>query len=78
MVGVYRMRLIESFSPRYWIETVIFLPSRIIQYLGGKSDSLFAKLLQILYWIFTPLLIAVRDKIYVILAAFMEYIQKII
>jgi len=63
-VGVFRMRMWESLSPRYWIETVIFLPKNLVQYLGGKPDGIYTKLLQILYWILTPLFLTFRANIY--------------
>lgn len=71
-VGTYKMRMFESFSPRYWIELVIFLPKRIVEYLGGAPDGLFAKLLQIIYWFATPILIAFRSYIYEIILTFIQ------
>lgn len=64
LVGVYRMRLLESISPRYWIEAIVFLPRHIAEYLGKKPDSFPFKLIQVLYWFITPFLIAFRTKIY--------------
>lgn len=63
-VGVFRMRMMESISPRYWIEAIIFLPRNAIKYLGGKPSSFSSKLLQVIYWVLTPILVAFRSDIY--------------
>ena len=63
-VGTYRMRMLDSISPVYWIETLIFLPARALTYLGFASDSIISKLFQFIYWIATPLLIVVRTELY--------------
>jgi hypothetical protein len=63
-VGTYRMRMFEAFSPRYWIELVIFLPKHFVKYWGGAPDGIFAKLLQVIYWFATPILIAFRSYVY--------------
>lgn len=52
-IGVYRRRTIESFNPLFWIETIIYLPKRILKYLGLNPDSVSAKVLQLLWWFFT-------------------------
>lgn len=69
--GTYRTRLFECFSPLYWIESVIFLPKNFIAYLGLNENSIAVKLLQVVYWIVTPLLIAFRVSLY-------EYISQLI
>lgn len=63
-VGTYRMRMLESISPSYWIETLLFLPSRALKYLGCEPDKLIIKLFQLIYWIAAPLLIAFRSELY--------------
>lgn len=63
-VGTYRMRMLESISPSYWIETLLFLPSRALKYLGCEPDKLISKLFQLIYWIAVPLLIAFRSELY--------------
>lgn len=51
-LGVYKNRVKKCFSPFYWIDMVIFLPRTIFQYLGLKSDSIFIKLSNLIYWLF--------------------------
>lgn len=54
-IGAYRSRMIETINPLFWIEVVIFLPKQFLKYLGASSDSLAARILQALYWIFGTL-----------------------
>lgn len=69
MVGVFKMRLKDSVSPRYWIETVLFLPQKALCYIGFKENAL-SRFLQIVYWFSVPLLVAFRSDIY-------EYITEL-
>jgi hypothetical protein len=48
--GVYRYRAIESINPLFWVETIILLPRKILDYLNVKSNLL-KDTVQILYWI---------------------------
>ncbi len=77
-VGTYRMRMVESISPSYWIETLLFLPSRALTYLGCKPEALIAKLLQLLYWIATPLLIFFRSELYQQFIVLLQKAQQIL
>lgn len=62
--GIFKGRILESFSPMYWINCVVYLPRNILGYLGLGTDGIASKLLQLIYWIATPLLVAFRDNIY--------------
>lgn len=70
--GAYRAKILECFSPLYWIECVIFLPSKILDYIGIKADSIFPKLIQLLYWIGAPLLLLFRTELYEHIAALLD------
>jgi hypothetical protein len=48
--GIYRYRAIESINPIFWIETIILLPKKVLNYLNVKSN-LVKDIIQILYWI---------------------------
>jgi len=63
--GTYKLRIFESFSPLYWIKLILFLPQNLFAYLGVKSEVIFVKLFQILWWGITPFLIIFRHKIYI-------------
>lgn len=62
-IGVFKSRMIESFNPLFWIELIIFLPRSIISYLGFKPESIFVRILQVLWWLITPVAIFFRDYI---------------
>lgn len=75
MVGVFRLRMYESISPRYWVEAVIFLPRNMVHYLGGKEDGFLSKAFQIIYWIAAPLLVAFRADVYDYISILFSKIQ---
>lgn len=68
--SVFLSRIIECFNPFYWIELIIYLPKSIVNYLGFSSNKLFTKVLQLIWWIFTPLFLIFREKI-------IDYILKL-
>lgn len=42
----------ETLSIKYWINTIIFLPSKLFRYLGLNENHISAKLLTLVYWLF--------------------------
>lgn len=62
--GVYKHRILENFSPLFWIRSILFLPRTLLAYLGVKGDSLITKLFQLLYWLVMPFLVAFRENLY--------------
>lgn len=70
--AIFRSRLIETFSPLYWVKSAIFLPKHLFLYLGVSADSVFVKITQVIYWIGTPLLIAFRENIYEYVASLLS------
>lgn len=67
--GTFTHRIFETLSPLYWINCVIFLPRRIYEYLGIDADKLSCRVIQLLYWVLTPLLLTFRDHIYQYISA---------
>ncbi len=51
-IGTYRSRMFETFNPLYWIEAIINLPRELLAYLGIPPESVFVKLLQVMWWVF--------------------------
>lgn len=53
-IGEYKSRMIESFNPLYWIDTILFLPKHLLSYLGVGQASLSFKIgnivLTIIWW----------------------------
>lgn len=58
------MSLLECFSPLYWIQLLFFLPSKLCEFLGISGDRIAIKILQIIYWILTPLILCFRSQLY--------------
>ena len=52
-VGVYKTRTLEALNPLHWVETLIFLPREILNYLGVSQANVVSKLLQLIYWFVT-------------------------
>lgn len=54
-IGIYRSRMLETINPLYWIESIIFLPKRILNYVGVSSEKVVIKVFQIIYWLFAAI-----------------------
>lgn len=50
-IAVYRNRAVNTFNPFSWVEFIIFLPKHLFSYLGVSSDSIFIKIMQLIYWL---------------------------
>lgn len=50
-IGVYRRRMWQSLNPIWWMEYIVYLPANMIKYVGFSSESVFTKVLQIVYWV---------------------------
>ncbi len=66
-IGVYKKRANNSINPIYWLEVILFLPERIINYLGlnngSSSVTIISKTLNIVYWITTMIVTILRIKL---------------
>lgn len=60
--GIYRSRIVECFNPFYWIRCIVFLPKTIIQFLGLNVETIFTKILQIIFWIIDSVLLVVYQQ----------------
>lgn len=49
-IGTYRARMLETFSPLYWIETLINLPRALLSYLGVPAENVLVRVLQVVWW----------------------------
>lgn len=50
-IGYYRRKKKDSFNIFYWLEFIIKLPKRILDYLKIPTDNITTKIIQIVYWI---------------------------
>lgn len=73
--GTFQRRIMEAFSPLYWINCILFLPKSLFCYLGIKDDSLLIKVFQLLYWIASPVLLIFREDIYQYLSSLISKLQ---
>lgn len=62
--GYFRMSMLECLSPLYWIQLLFFLPSKLCEFLGISGDKIAIKVLQIVYWVLTPLVLCFRSQLY--------------
>lgn len=70
--GTYKDRIIENFSPIFWINCVLFLPRTVLTYLGVSADNFFAKLCQLIYWLTAPFLVLFRDNLYELIRSLLK------
>lgn len=61
--GVYKQRMKYSYNPILWIEFIMFLPSKVITYLGVKS-SVVKRVFNIIWWFIVIVIIPVLITIY--------------
>jgi len=50
-IGVYEGRMRETFSPNYWIQCVIFLPKKLLVYVGLPPENVIIKIMQMFWWL---------------------------
>ena len=65
-VGVYRYRMKEALSVRYWVEEILHLPSHVMKYIGFSESSPLPRFLDALSWVFIILgfLISLPDFVW--------------
>lgn len=61
--GYCRYILLQNFNPFYWINLIIFLPQNIIKYLGFKTSKKSIKIINVIYWIITPIFTIYNNEI---------------
>lgn len=61
--GYYKYLFLRNFNPFYWISIVIFLPQKIVDYLGLRFKRKTIHFLNILYWIFSVTFTIYNDEI---------------
>ncbi|MFU0832755.1 MAG: hypothetical protein ACFWUC_07440 [Oscillospiraceae bacterium] len=62
--GTFKSRIFECFSPRYWIELIIFLPKNFVEYIGLDGEKWPAKVLNVIWWLLAPIAIVWRNQLY--------------
>jgi len=49
-IGVYRSRILDTINPLYWIRLIVYLPKRLLSYVGVSPDRILVKVSQVVYW----------------------------
>ncbi len=77
-LGTYRSRIIESFNPLFWIETILFLPRNLLDYLGISKESIAYKLCNLiftfLWWLSVTLFAFFRSNL---INHIIEFLRKL-
>lgn len=55
-IGVFKKRKKEAYSIFYWLDFLIFLPQKVLEYLNFPLNSVFIKILNFIFWVFSTLL----------------------
>lgn len=71
-IGTYRARMLQTFNPLYWIESLIYLPREVLGYLGVPAENIVVRIGQLLWWALTTLLAFLLVVYRPELKAFME------
>ena len=66
-LGFYKNRIFETFNPLYWIDTIIFLPKHILDYIGINTEKVSSKILNVLlsfiWWVLVVSATIYKDNI---------------
>lgn len=75
-IGVYKLRLKQSFSPLYWFEQLVFLPKNLLIYMDFDLDKASFKIINVLltfiWWIIVFLFTLFRNDFKVIILKMVE------
>ncbi|SHE79729.1 hypothetical protein SAMN02745784_01826 [Tissierella praeacuta DSM 18095] len=75
-IGVFRSRILETFSPFYWINLLLFLPRNILDYLKFDPEKASYRILNVIFtatwWIFITSFSIFKDQIKVMVINFIE------
>lgn len=74
--GYYRQKFLQNFNPFYWINVIIFLPQRIIYYLGINYKMKTIHLLNLIYWICSIIFTIYNDEIVTYIKDLIDLIFK--
>lgn len=74
-IGTFKRRILEVFSPFYWIDLILFAPKNLLNYIGASPESRSTKILNILltfiYWIFGIFIAIFKEKIHTFLLSYL-------
>lgn len=75
-LGYFKYGMIDSINPFYWIETIVFLPKSVLDYIGIDTDKVSSKILNVLltliWWIIATFGVLYKDNIISIINNFIN------
>lgn len=75
-IGYFKDEMLNSFNPIYWIDTIIFLPKTILEYIGADTEKVSSKILNVIltaiWWVITAFGVIYHDKIISIIQDFLD------
>ena len=79
-IGYYRSSKRKAISPLYWIESIIFLPKKIIEYIGADLEKTAFKItnliLTAIWWLTGLLFTLYKAEIFALLQSLLEKFAK--
>lgn len=74
--GVYKRRIKQCFSPIFWIDSILFAPKHLLEYLGLDLTQSIGKLIlvfiQLIFWFITTLVTIFSTETKIILKNLLE------
>lgn len=62
-IGTFKKRKNETFSLIYWLETIAFLPQKLLSYFNLVPNSFLSKIFNCIYWLISFLFTFFREEI---------------
>lgn len=50
-VSIFRSKLINTFNPMFWVESLVYLPTKVLSFLGVANNKTLVKIFQLLWWL---------------------------
>lgn len=75
-ISTFRLRIIQNFNPIFWLECIIFLPKKLVEYLGITSSTLFINFFQLVYWTFSVIYSLYKNEINKFIQDFLSNLFK--
>ncbi len=80
VIGYYRSAYKSAFSPLYWIETIVFLPKVIIEYIGADLEKTAVRVVNViltaLWWIFATVITLYKVEIINVLQSLLNKLTQ--
>lgn len=51
-IGIFKLRLHQSYDPVFWVDFILKLPEKLISYFNLPISTSIMNIIQVIYWIF--------------------------